>query len=129
MLFRSRISSSDNGVQAVSVWRETHPIASYLVSIESYPYAVSTDWYRPSPTDSMRIEFYNFPESVAGATAVQAKVKTMIGAYASRFGPYPFQDEKYGHSEFLFGGGMEHQTCTSLGTYNESVVEIGRAHV
>ena len=123
----TRISSSDNGVQAVSVWRETHPIASYLVSIESYPYAVSTDWYRPSPTDSMRIEFYNFPESVAGATAVQAKVKTMIGAYASRFGPYPFQDEKYGHSEFLFGGGMEHQTCTSLGTYNESVVahELG----
>lgn len=121
------LSSSDNGVQAVTRWRETHPIATYLVSIESYPYTLTTDWYRPTPTDSMRIDFYNFPESVAGATAVQAKVKTMLGAYGTVFGPYPFLDEKYGHSQFLFGGGMEHQTCTSLGTFNESVVahELG----
>lgn len=121
------LASADNGVTATTIWRESHPIATYLVSIESYPYTLTTDWYRPTPTDSMRLDFYNFPESVAGAAAVQAKVKTMIGAFAGDFGEYPFLDEKYGHSQFLFGGGMEHQTCTSLGTFNESVVahELG----
>jgi hypothetical protein len=123
----TQLSATDNGIQAVTRWRERHPIATYLVSIASYPYTHTLDWYRPSPTDSMRIDFFNYPESAGGAAAVQAKVKTMIGAYATRFGPYPFQDEKYGHAQFQFSGGMEHQTCTSLGSFAEFVVahELG----
>ena len=30
-------------------------------------------------------------------------------------GLYPFHGEKYGHSMAPFGGGMEHQTMTSIG--------------
>jgi hypothetical protein len=123
----TQLSATDNGIQAVTRWRESHPIATYLVSIASYPYTHTVDWYRPSPTDSMRIDFFNYPETAGGAAAVQAKVKTMLGAYATRFGPYPFQDEKYGHAQFNFSGGMEHQTCTSLGAFVEFVVahELG----
>ena len=40
----------------------------------------------------------------------------MIALFADLFGEYPFLDEKYGHAEFLWGGGMEHQTITSLGS-------------
>lgn len=121
------ISASDNGLQSVAIWREGHPIASYLVSIASYPYTRSLDWYRPTATDSMRIDFFNFPETAPLAAGVQAKVKTMLGAFSTRFGPYPFFDEKYGHAEFLFGGGMEHQTCSSMGSFAEFVVahELG----
>ena len=121
------LSSTDDGTLAVTHWHERHPIASYLVSIASYPYTQTTDYYRYSPTDSMRIDFFNFPESVAGAAPSQALVKGMLTAYAARVGPYPFLDEKYGHAQFLFGGGMEHQTCTSLGAFNEFVVahELG----
>ena len=123
----TRIEATDNGTVAVSRWRERYPIATYLVSLASYPYTVTTDHYRYSPTDSMPIQFFNFPESVAGAAAVQAKVKDMIAAYAGYFGEYPFVAEKYGHSQFLFSGGMEHQTCTGLGVFNEYVVahELG----
>jgi hypothetical protein len=32
---------------------------------------------------------------------------------------YPFLDEKYGHAEFLWGGAMEHQTCSSMGFWDE----------
>lgn len=109
-------------------WRERYPIATYLVSIASYPYSVSDDWYRYSPTDSMLIRFHNVPESVGNAASSQAKVKSMLAAFATRYGEYPFIAEKYGHAEFTFGGGMEHQTCTSLGTYNESVVAHELAH-
>jgi len=124
----TRVEATDNGTVAVTRWRERYPIATYLVSLASYPYTVTTDHYRYSPTDSMPIQFFNFPESVAGAATVQAKVKDMIAAYAGYFGEYPFVAEKYGHAQFLFGGGMEHQTCTSLGVYIEYVVAHELAH-
>lgn len=122
-----RRDASDNGILATSYWGETYPIATYLVSIASYPYTQTLDWYRPTLTDSMRIEFYNYPESAPGVAAVQAKVKDMIAAFTPRFGAYPFLQEKYGHAEFPFSGGMEHQTCTSLGAFNEYIVahELG----
>jgi aminopeptidase N len=117
-----------NGSVATTNWHERYPIATYLVSVASYPYTVTDDWYRPTPTDSMLIRFHNYPESAAGAAAVQAKVKDMIAAFATRFGEYPFIAEKYGHAQFQFGGGMEHQTCTSLGAFNEFVVAHELAH-
>lgn len=116
------ISTATLAGNTYTSWRERYPIATYLVSIASYPYAITHDWYKPAPNDSMPIDFYNYPESVAGVSPVQAKVKNMIGAYAARMGEYPFKNEKYGHAEFPFGGGMEHQTCTSIGAFPEYVV-------
>ncbi len=116
------LSTSSNATTTTTHWRERHPITTYLVSIASYPYTLTTDTYRPTPADSMPLRFWNYPESVAGYAAVQAKVKNMLAAYATRFGEYPFFSEKYGHAQFQFGGGMEHQTVTSLGSSNEYVV-------
>jgi len=118
------LESSDDGLVAVTRWVERHPIATYLVSLASYAYATSTDWYRPSPADSMEIQFCLFPEDAPNLGVVNAKVKGMIAAYAARFGEYPFLDEKYGEAEFDWGGGMENQTITSLGSFQEG---IGRA--
>jgi aminopeptidase N len=108
------VESGDDGSVAVTRWVEHHPIATYLVSLASYAYATPIDWYRPTPTDSMPIRFYFYPEDTAAAATVSARVKDMIGAYAARFGEYPFLDEKYGEAEFTWGGGMENQTITSL---------------
>jgi hypothetical protein len=121
------VESTDNGTNSIYRWRERHPIATYLVSVTSYPYEVYSDWYHYAPSDSMEIKFFNFPGDPIEVYEVQAKVKDMIGAYAGVFGEYPFLDEKYGHAEFLWGGGMEHQTCTSLGYFGEYVVahELG----
>lgn len=116
------LSTTTSGSWVTTNWRERYPIATYLVFIASYPYTVTTDWYRPAAGDSMPLKFNNYPESVAGYSAVQAKVKNMITAYASRMGEYPFLKEKYGHAQFQFGGGMEHQTTTCLGVSNEYVV-------
>ncbi len=124
----SLVASSDDGRVAVTRWHERHPIATYLVSIASYPYTVSHDVYHDAPGDSMPIDFYNFPESVPAFAPGQAKVKDMLAAFAARFGPYPFRDEKYGHAEFMFGGGMEHQTCTSLGSPSEWVMAHELSH-
>jgi len=123
--FVSRVAGATT---ATTAWRERYPITTYLVSIAAYPYTVTTDWYRYAPTDSMLLLFHNYPESAAGYAPVQAKVKDMLAAFADRFDEYPFLAEKYGHAQFQFGGGMEHQTCTSLGVANESVVAHELTH-
>lgn len=122
------VNRTVNGANATTQYRERYPITTYLVSIAAYPYVVTDDWYRPTPTDSMLIRFHNYPESAGAYAPVQAKVKDMIGVFAGLFGEYPFIDEKYGHAQFPFSGGMEHQTCTSLGTTNESVVAHELTH-
>jgi aminopeptidase N len=38
----------------------------------------------------------------------------MLNVFSGLFGQYPFISEKYGHSQFSWGGGMEHQTMTSI---------------
>lgn len=124
----TRVSSTDNGTVAVTHWHESYPIATYLVSIASYAYTAYTDWYRPSPTDSMPIRFYMYPEDSAGASGVNSLVKGMLAAFSARFGPYPFQREKYGIAEFPWGGGMENQTITSLGAFIEWVVSHELTH-
>src|SRR5206468_94016 len=118
----TRVDAHDDGATSVAHWHERYPIATYLVSIASSPYTTHTDWYRYSPSDSMPIEFYAFPdEAAAGASGPNPLVKDMIAAYAARFGEYPFLAEKYGEAEMYRGGGMENQTCTSVGTFSEQL--------
>jgi hypothetical protein len=122
------VESSDNGSVAIAHWHERHAISTYLVSLASHAYAVSTDTYTPVLGDPMPVQFYIFPDAVAGAAAVNAKVKGMIAAFAARFGEYPFLDEKYGEASFSWGGGMENQTITSLGGFWEYVVAHELSH-
>ena len=109
-------------------WHEKYPIATYLASIAVYPYYTYSDWYVNAQSDSMEVQFYVFPDHLSTAKSVNAKTVSMIRAYAELFGEYPFLDEKYGHAEFLWGGGMEHQTITSLGGYSESLIAHELAH-
>ena len=122
------VEESDDGSVAFTHWHERFPIATYLVSLTSYAYATSSDWYRYSPTDSMEIKFFMFPEHATPDATVNSKVKSMIGAFSARLGPYPFLQEKYGEAECLLGGGMENQTCTSLGVFSEYVVAHELSH-
>ncbi len=110
-------------------WHESYPISTYLVSIAAYEYTTFSDYYVYSPADSMEIQFFVFPDHYSSVQTNYAKTKDMIAAYASMFGEYPFIDEKYGHAEFLWGGGMEHQTITSLGGYGESLIAHELAHM
>ena len=117
-----------NGDWTTYHWQERYPIATYLVSVAIHPYTVFYDWYKYSPTDSMRLEYYVFPDNFDAVQNTYRLTKDMIGAMADRFGEYPFIEEKYGHAEFVWGGGMEHQTLTSLGGYSEGLIVHELAH-
>jgi aminopeptidase N len=108
-------------------WAERYPISTYLVSMAISNYAEFTDWWKYSPADSMPVLNYVLPEHLASAQSNLPRTLDMLRIYSGAFGLYPFVKEKYGHSEFGWGGGMEHQTMTSLTGFSESLVahELG----
>jgi aminopeptidase N len=121
--------TEDNGGTLTYKWHEKYPIATYLVSVAIHPYTVFSDYYHYSPADSMEIRYYVFPGHYSLVQATYALVPQMIATYAGFFGEYPFLDEKYGQAEFTWGGGMEHQTITSLGGWGEYLLVHELAHM
>lgn len=110
-----------------------YPIATYLVAFAS---SVYNTWslnysYIPDgggPARNMPLNFYIYPGSDTPANrAAWGSVSTMLDVFRPLFGTYPFINEQYGIYQFPFGGGMEHQTMTGQGTFNESVTahELG----
>jgi len=56
------------------------------------------------------------------------KTTDMLRIFSDLFGLYPFINEKYGHAEFDWGGGMEHQTVSSMGSFDEKIIAHELAH-
>lgn len=44
--------------------------------------------------------------------------------YDSLFVSYPFRDEKYGHAQFGWGGGMEHQTMSYVVSFDWRILHM-----
>ncbi|UCF65443.1 MAG: T9SS type A sorting domain-containing protein [bacterium] len=96
-------------------WFEKYPIATYLVSLAIDNYTVISDSFEYSPGQFMPIVYYIYPSQVSTAVEAFDLLPEMLEIYSQLFGLYPFIEEKYGHAVFPWGGGMEHQTCTSIG--------------
>jgi aminopeptidase N len=111
-------------------WRESYPIATYLVSLAIHPYAVIEDEWIYAPGDTMPVTHYVVPDQLVTATSGFAVTVPMLQAFSEGFGLYPFVEEKYGHAHFPWGGGMEHQTLTSLryGAYGAWLIAHEMAH-
>ncbi len=123
------LSDLDDGTWHTFNWHTNYPTVTYLVSLAIYPYQRYSDWYSPlGGGDPMEVQFFVYPDHFAAVQANYALTVPMIGAFATAFGEYPFVDEKYGHAEFVWGGGMEHQTITSMGGWSEDLISHELAH-
>jgi aminopeptidase N len=110
-------------------WKEKYPIVHYLISLAITNYVQYDTYYHYSPTDSMIITHYNYPENFnSSRKALLDETTTMMEVFSQSYGEYPFLDERYGHAEFNFGGAMEHQTCSSMGFYGQGVIVHELAH-
>ena len=110
-------------------WKEKYTIAQYLISLAITNYHQYNTYYHYSPTDSMIITHYNYPENFnSSRKALLDETTAMMEVFSQSYGEYPFIDERYGHAEFNFGGAMEHQTCSSMGFYGQGVIAHELAH-
>ena len=121
------IISNANGTKTFK-WKSRYPIANYLISIAITNYAVYVNYFRYSQTDSMPVTHYIYPQNLYSLKALLDKTITMLEIFSEKFGLYPFINEKYGHAEFGQLGGMEHQTISSMGVFNDYIIAHELAH-
>jgi hypothetical protein len=109
-------------------WHESYPIATYLVSLAIAEYYVYSDTLRYQG-HTMPIDFFLYDEPLDWERSNNAKLPEMLTCFSDLFGIYPFIREKFGHAEFKnISGGMEHQTCTSLSSFDEGLIVHELAH-
>lgn len=108
-------------------WRHRHPINYYLVAFAVTNYAVYSNEV-PLPGGTVDVTNYVFPEDLADAQAGTVNVVPQMQLYSELFGEYPFANEKYGHAQFGWGGGMEHQTMTFVGSFQYELISHELAH-
>ncbi len=117
---------SSNGILAEQVdmdnsttqykWQTRHPIAYYLVAFNVFDYSEYNFYCQPEGFDES-IFIQNFmvdEEHIELMSEELDRTCEAINLYSNWFGLYPFHDEKYGHSIWGKGFGMEHQTLTSM---------------
>ncbi|MCK9280643.1 MAG: T9SS type A sorting domain-containing protein [Melioribacteraceae bacterium] len=110
-------------------WKNHYPIAPYLISVAMSNFVVYNTSFNYEEGKSMPVDHYIYPSYWSEKTKSDVdKTIDMLRIFTEKYGEYPFIKEKYGHAQFGFGGGMEHQTISSMGTFEETVVAHELAH-
>lgn len=110
-------------------WKNRYPIAQYLISIACSNYELYKGSFNYDGKNEMPITHYIYPESLTNTTKTALdKTVYMLDLFSKKYGLYPFIKEKYGHAQFGWGGGMEHQTCTSISSFGETLIAHELTH-
>lgn len=117
---------TENG-QKTTHWKHRYPIATYLVALAATNYTEMNDTVHVNQRVMPMVQ-YVYPESVAGFRNGLRFVRRTLRIFNDSFGPYPFLNEKYGHTQFSWGGGMEHQTNSFMTNSSEALVVHEAAH-
>ena len=112
-------------------WETRYPIAYYLLSLSVSEYADYSYYLHPEQSpDSFLFQNYIY-DTAAYLSENKDDIDAtgeMIAWYSQAFGMYPFWHEKYGHCVAPMGGGMEHQTMTTLVNFGFNLVSHELAH-
>lgn len=106
-------------------WRHTYPIPAYLIAIAVTNYS---KFSQIVPGTGLPIDNYVYPENLVQHQASAAVTIPIMQFFETNFGPYPFSNEKYGHAEFGWNGGMEHTTISFMGSFNRGLIAHELAH-
>jgi aminopeptidase N len=115
------------GTKKLSWWKHRYPIASYLVCLAVTNYAVFNNSVQLGNL-LLPMQTHCYPEDLAYWQANTPPVLAALQQFHNLAGEYPFIKEKYGHVQFSWGGGMEHQTATFVTNAGESLMAHELAH-
>ncbi len=121
------ISEVASGNKTRVHWQSRYPMAAYLVAIAVTNYA-SYSHQAQLTNGSLPILNYVYPEDLTIAQNLTPATTEIIEFFDSLTIPYPFQNEKYGHAQFGWGGGMEHQTMSFMGAFVYPLIAHECAH-
>ncbi|MCW3091939.1 MAG: Peptidase family [Ferruginibacter sp.] len=108
------------GTKITAHWKHRYAIATYLICFAVTNYSVFNNTVQLS-TGILPMQTYCYPESLSSFQTGTINTLNAMQLYDTTFGPYPFMNEKYGHVQFGWGGGMEYQTSTFVVNIGESL--------
>jgi aminopeptidase N len=130
-------TTASNGLQMGQVtnfpnktthFHHSYPIPAYLIAIAVTNYTIINQT-AGTPPNTFPIVNYIYPEN--NTTTVQNQLNQtplIMNFFENRFEPYPFRNEKYGHAQFGWGGGMEHTTISFMNNFSRSLIAHELAH-
>lgn len=113
-------------------WKSYYPIDYYLISFAVADYQDYSLYAFPEGTsDSVLIQnyIYDHPNCLPDNKDAIDQTAAFIELYSDLFGLYPFINEKYGHCLTELGGGMEHQTMTTIGGFSFGIIAHELGHM
>ena len=111
-------------------WKSNYAIDYYLISIAVAEYVEYSIYANPvGSTNPILIQnfIYNNPSVLSSYQSEIDKTVDFLEYFSELFGMYPFENEKYGHCMAPLSGGMEHQTMTTQGWFEDGLTahELG----
>ncbi|HKP32113.1 MAG TPA: M1 family aminopeptidase [Chitinophagaceae bacterium] len=97
----------------ISHFQHRYPIASYLIALSVTNFVRNNDTIQVEGKTIPLIS-YAYPEGAGSIFGQEIFTKQSMRALTKFFGEYPFIKEKYGHTQWNWPGGMEHQTNTFI---------------
>ncbi len=121
------ISQTTIGQDKTTHFKHQYPIPAYLIAISvtnylTYSHVVDNNG---SPFEIVN---YVYPESYNDANQSTPITVDIMNLFSNLFEEYPFSDEKYGHAQFGWGGGMEHTTVSFMGGFSRGLIAHELAH-
>lgn len=120
-------NQSINGVNKTTHFKHRYAIPAYLIAIAVTNYEVYTHTV-PNNGNPFDIVNYVYPESAITAQSSTPVTVDIMNLFTNLFEEYPFADEKYGHAQFGWGGGMEHTTVSFMGSFGRNLIAHELAH-
>ncbi|NOR74881.1 MAG: T9SS type A sorting domain-containing protein [Draconibacterium sp.] len=117
----------DNEIRRMH-WKHRFPIATYLIAISVTNYVDYSDYLELDNGSQIEILNYVYPENLADAQSKTPVTAEIMKLFNELIGEYPFAKEKYGHAQFGWGGGMEHQTMSFMYNFSFDLIAHELAH-
>ena len=116
-----------NGANKTTHFHHNYPIPAYLIAIAVTNFSVYNQTAGTTPNQYPIIN-YIFPEDLATIQPQLDQTPLLLNLYSNLFEIYPFHNEKYGHAQFGWGGGMEHTTVSFMIGFDRQLIAHEMAH-
>jgi len=117
-----------NGTNKTTHFHHGYPIPAYLICMAVTDYTVYTQTAGTAP-DTFPVINYLYPESFDANLQTQLdQTPLILDLYKNLFEIYPFHNEKYGHAQFGWGGGMEHTTVSFMVGFDRQLIAHEMGH-
>ncbi len=115
------------GTTKTTHFHHGYPIPAYLIAIACTNYAVYEQTGGTFPNEYPIIN-YIYPEYYDSIQPQLDETPNILALYETLFEVYPFHNEKYGHAQFGWGGGMEHTTVSFMVGFDRQLIAHEMGH-